>query len=63
MVWPLASVVTWLSLKQAGHEAIIGQARKLWVFKNGRPVAREGHLLIAPKDRLSPGVKYFLRVP
>ncbi|MCZ6866700.1 MAG: hypothetical protein ACE1ZD_01245 [Dehalococcoidia bacterium] len=35
---------------RSGHEAIVGQARELWVLKNGRSVARGGHLLIDPTD-------------
>lgn len=31
---------------KSGHEAIITQARKLWVIKNGRAVARNGELLV-----------------
>ena len=31
---------------KSGHEAIITQARKLWVIKNGRVVARNGELLV-----------------
>ena len=30
---------------KSGHEAIVDQARKLWVLKNGRPVAKDGQLL------------------
>ncbi len=33
---------------KSGHEAIVDQARKLWVLKNGRPVAQEGKLLVRP---------------
>ena len=31
---------------KSGHEAIITQARKLWVIKGGRVVARNGELLV-----------------
>ena len=33
---------------KSGHEAIITQARRLWVIKSGRVVASEGKLLVRP---------------
>ena len=33
---------------RSGHEAIVNQARKLWVIKNGRAVAQDGKLLVQP---------------
>ena len=36
---------------KSGHEAIVDQARKLYVFKNGRVVARDGQLLVGSGQR------------
>ena len=33
---------------KSGHEAIVNQARKLWVLKDGRVVARDGQLMVGP---------------
>ena len=30
------------------HEAVVNQVRKLWVIKGGKPVAREGQMLVRP---------------
>jgi hypothetical protein len=30
------------------HEALVNQVKKLWVIKGGRPVAREGQMLVQP---------------
>ncbi len=30
------------------HEALVNQVKKLWIIKGGRPVAREGQMLVQP---------------